>query len=79
MLKVVRDLLRHNREFAIGVALLAIVIAVAATSLLSPYPPEDSYVVPPDIPPSSARLTAAIIETGPTRRRSATSCASSRT
>ena len=52
MLKVVRDLLRHNREFAIGVALLAIVIAVAATSLLSPYPPEDSYVVPPDIPPS---------------------------
>jgi peptide/nickel transport system permease protein len=52
MLKVLRDLLRHNREFAIGVALLAIVIAVAATSLLSPYPPEDSYVVPPDIPPS---------------------------
>jgi len=52
MLKVLRDLLRHNREFAIGVALLTIVIAVAATSLLSPYPPEDSYVVPPDIPPS---------------------------
>jgi peptide/nickel transport system permease protein len=52
MLKVLRDLLRHNREFAIGVALLAIVVAVAATSLLSPYPPEDSYVVPPDIPPS---------------------------
>jgi peptide/nickel transport system permease protein len=52
MLKVLRDLLRHNREFAIGVTLLAIVVAVAATSLLSPYPPEDSYVVPPDIPPS---------------------------
>src|SRR5947209_545991 len=52
MLKVLRDLLRHNREFAIGVTLLAIVIAVAATSLFSPYPPEDSYVVPPDVPPS---------------------------
>ena len=51
MLKVLRDLLRHNREFAIGVTLLAIVIAVAATSLFSPYPPEDSYVVPPDVPP----------------------------
>jgi peptide/nickel transport system permease protein len=52
MLRVLRDLLRHNREFAIGVGLLAMVTAVAATSLLSPYPPEDSYVVPPDIPPS---------------------------
>jgi peptide/nickel transport system permease protein len=52
MLKVLRDLLRHNREFAIGVTLLAIVVAVAAASLFSPYPPEDSYVVPPDVPPS---------------------------
>jgi peptide/nickel transport system permease protein len=52
MLKVLRDLLRHNREFAIGVALLAIVLAVAVISFFSPYPPEDSYVVPPDVPPS---------------------------
>ena len=52
MLRVLRDLLRHNREFAVGVSLLAIVTAMAAISLLSPYPPEDSYVVPPDIPPS---------------------------
>jgi peptide/nickel transport system permease protein len=52
MLMVLRDLLRRNREFAIGVGLLAIVTAIAATSLLSPYPAEDSYVVPPDIPPS---------------------------
>jgi peptide/nickel transport system permease protein len=52
MFRVLRDLFRHNREFAIGVTLLAIVAAIAATSFLSPYPPEDSYVVPPDIPPS---------------------------
>ncbi len=52
MLRVLRDLLCHNREFAVGVSLLAIVTAMAAISLLSPYPPEDSYVVPPDIPPS---------------------------
>jgi peptide/nickel transport system permease protein len=52
MLRVLRDLLRHNREFAVGVSLLALVTAIAATSLLSPYPAEDSYVVPPDIPPS---------------------------
>jgi peptide/nickel transport system permease protein len=52
MLRVLRDLLRRNREFAVGVSLLALVTAVAATSLLSPYPAEDSYVVPPDIPPS---------------------------
>lgn len=52
MLRVLRDLLRRNREFAVGATLLAIVVAIAAISFLSPYPPEDSYVVPPDIPPS---------------------------
>src|SRR5205085_12627484 len=52
MLRVLRDLLRRNREFAIGASLIAIVVAVAAISVLSPYPPEDSYVVPPDVPPS---------------------------
>jgi peptide/nickel transport system permease protein len=50
--RVLRDLLRSNREFAIGVALLGIVVAIAALSAFSPYPPNDSYVVPPDIPPS---------------------------
>lgn len=52
MAKVVRDLLRHNREFAAGIALLSIVILVAAASFFSPYPAADSFVVPPDIPPS---------------------------
>jgi peptide/nickel transport system permease protein len=52
MLKVMRDLLRYNREFAVGVALLSFVILVAAASFFSPYPAADSYVVPPDMPPS---------------------------
>ena len=52
MARVLRDLLRFNREFAIGIALLAVVVTMAALSAFSPYPPNDSYVVPPDIPPS---------------------------
>lgn len=52
MWKVLRDLLRYNREFAVGVALLFLVVAVAALSAVSPYPPNDSFVVPPDMPPA---------------------------
>jgi peptide/nickel transport system permease protein len=52
VLKVLRDLFRYNREFAAGVVLLGFVILVAAASFFSPYPAADSYVVPPDLPPS---------------------------
>ncbi len=52
MLNILRDLLRHNREFASGVALLSCVILVAVASFFSPYPAADSFVVPPDVPPS---------------------------
>ena len=52
MLKVVRDLFRHNREFAAGSILVLLVIGLVVASFFSPYPPLDSYVVPPDIPPS---------------------------
>ena len=54
MLRVVRDLLRYNGEFALGALLTAIVVAIAALSAFSPYNPLDTYVVPPDIPPSWA-------------------------
>jgi peptide/nickel transport system permease protein len=54
MLKILRDLLRYNREFAIGAALLAFVLAIAGASFFSPYPPADIYVAPPDVPPSWA-------------------------
>ena len=52
MWRVLRDLFRHNREFAGGVILLGGVVIIAALSFFSPYPPNDTYVVPPDIPPS---------------------------
>jgi peptide/nickel transport system permease protein len=54
VLKTVRDLFRFNREFALGAILLLVVSGFAAASFFSPYPPLDSYVVPPDMPPSWA-------------------------
>ncbi len=47
------DLLRFNREFAAGVSLLAFIALFAGLSFFSPYPPNDSFVVPPDVPPSA--------------------------
>lgn len=52
MLRVLRDLFRYNRAFAIGGVLLAFVLIIAAMSFVSPYPPNDSFVVAPDLPPS---------------------------
>jgi peptide/nickel transport system permease protein len=54
MLRIVRDLFRYNREFALGAVLTAIVVAMAVLSAFSPYSPLDTYVVPPDVPPSLA-------------------------
>jgi peptide/nickel transport system permease protein len=56
MLAIVQDLLRVNREFALGVLLTCIVVAVALASYFSPYPPLDVYVVPPDVPPGEGFL-----------------------
>ncbi|MDO9712706.1 ABC transporter permease [Paracraurococcus lichenis] len=53
MLAILRDLLRTNWEFALGLLLTGIVLVVAALSFVSPYPPLDVYVVPPDVPPSA--------------------------
>ena len=53
MWSILRDLLRYNWEFAAGAILLGAVIIVAALSFISPYPPLDVYVAPPDMPPSS--------------------------
>jgi peptide/nickel transport system permease protein len=52
MWSVLRDLLRYNHGFAIGIFLLTFVIVISCLSFFSPYPPNDSYVVPPDVPPS---------------------------
>ncbi|MGF1623537.1 MAG: ABC transporter permease [Alphaproteobacteria bacterium] len=54
MLIVVRDLVRYNREFTVGALLTATVVIFALLSFFAPHPPIDIYVVPPDVPPSSA-------------------------
>jgi len=52
MLKIFRDLLRFNLEFAIGTLIVSIIVGLSVLSFFSPYPPEDIYVVAPDVPPS---------------------------
>ncbi len=54
MLTILRDLLRYNREFAAGAALMAFVLIISSLSFFSPYSPQDIYLVPPDVPPSWA-------------------------
>ncbi|PSC05586.1 peptide ABC transporter [Alsobacter soli] len=53
MLAILRDLLKYNLEFRIGIILVGIVIGLAGLSFFSPYPPTDVYVVAPDVPPSA--------------------------
>lgn len=50
---VLHELLRHNREFAVGAALTAIVLILVALSLVAPYDENAIYVVAPDMPPSA--------------------------
>ncbi len=52
-LRILRDLLRYNREFAAGIVLIAIVLAIAVAAVFAPNPAIDVYVVPPDLPPSA--------------------------
>ncbi len=54
MLRIVRDLFRYNREFAVGAVITSAIIGLAVMSAFAPYPPVDIYVVPPDLPPSWA-------------------------
>src|ERR1043165_693099 len=49
----VLHLLRANRQFLTGALLLGVVAVFALLSFLSPWPPNDSFVVPPDVPPSA--------------------------
>ena len=54
MFVVLRDLIRYNIEFRIGLVLTALVVLMAGLSYASPYPPLDQFIVPPDLPPSRA-------------------------
>lgn len=52
MFHVIRDLLRYNREFAIGVAFLGLIVLYSLLSLFSPVEPSLQFAVFPDLPPS---------------------------
>ncbi|GHA18146.1 peptide ABC transporter [Devosia pacifica] len=52
MFKVLRDLLRYNREFLIGFILTASLVIYASLHFFSPYDNTAIYLLPPDMPPS---------------------------
>jgi peptide/nickel transport system permease protein len=52
MFRILRDLLRYNAEFRIGAVLVGCVLLLSLLAAFSPYPPENIYAVPPDLPPS---------------------------
>jgi peptide/nickel transport system permease protein len=54
MFTILRDLLRYRLEFRIGAILTGVIVLFSALSFVSPYPPQDQFVVPPDVPPSWA-------------------------
>jgi len=52
MFKVLRDLLRYNREFLFGTILTGIIVLMVVLSFFAPYDENAIYVVAPDMPPS---------------------------
>jgi peptide/nickel transport system permease protein len=52
MFSILRDLVRYNSEFAIGIAMAGLVVIFACLSFFSPADPTLIYQVAPDQPPS---------------------------
>lgn len=52
MFRIVRDLIRYNLEFAIGVLLVGLIVVFSLLSFVAPANTELIYTVPPDQPPS---------------------------
>jgi peptide/nickel transport system permease protein len=53
MFRVIRDLLKYDRRFRIAVIFLGAVMLMFFLSFFSPYDPNEIFVVPMDMPPSS--------------------------
>lgn len=53
MIAILKDLLKYNIEFRIGAGLILIVLIMAGLSFVSPYAPDMTYVVAPDVPPGA--------------------------
>jgi peptide/nickel transport system permease protein len=56
MIKVVRDLLRYDGRFRLGIIFLGGVVVMILLSYRSPYDPGKSFEVPWDLPPSREHL-----------------------
>jgi peptide/nickel transport system permease protein len=54
MLTVIRDLLKHDGRFRVAFVFLLLTLILAALSLISPYAPNRTFLVPQDMPPSLA-------------------------
>lgn len=52
MFTTLRDLLRHDGRFRISFIFLVAVVILALLSLVSPHPPNRTFTVPADMPPS---------------------------
>ncbi len=52
MLKILRDLLRHDTRFRIASVFLLVVLVLTALTFVSPYNPARTFKVPADMPPS---------------------------
>jgi peptide/nickel transport system permease protein len=53
MFRVIRDLLKYDGRFRIAFIFLGAVLLMAFLSFFSPYDPNETFVVPMDVPPSS--------------------------
>lgn len=53
MFRVIRDLLKYDGRFRIAVIFLGAVMLMSFLSFFSPYDPNETFVVPMDVPPSS--------------------------
>ncbi|MGL4324362.1 MAG: ABC transporter permease [Beijerinckiaceae bacterium] len=54
MLAIIKDLLKYNIEFRIGAFMILIVVVMAGLSFVSPYAPDLTYIVAPDVPPNAS-------------------------
>jgi peptide/nickel transport system permease protein len=54
MWPILKDLIKYNVEFRVGAGLIIAVLTMAGLSFVSPYAPNVTYVVAPDVPPSAA-------------------------
>jgi peptide/nickel transport system permease protein len=52
MFSVIRDLIRYNAEFAIGILMTGLIVIFSCLSFFSPVDPTMIYLAPPDQPPS---------------------------